>query len=533
VNVNAVSNQPPTISFLSPTNGQNFFRPVPILLNVAANDNDGFIRLVEFFEGTNLLAMLTNPPFSFIWSNVADNWTGTNLTVPITITVSNAPPTIAITNPLNGANIFEGTNLVINATAFDPDGSIALVEFFESTNKIGELTNAPFTLIWSNIPFGEFTLIVKATDDFGDTTISSNVNIIAVSNQPPNISFLSPTNGQNFFRPANILLSAQASDSDGTIRLVEFFEGTNLLTQLTNPPFSFVWNNVAVGTHSLTARAFDNWKGTNVTGPVLISVGNTPPQIALVNPTNSEVFFEGTNITFQANASDIDGSITLVEFFESTNKIGKLTNAPFTVVWSNVALGNFVLSVKATDDYGDSTISSNVNISVISNQPPTISFLSPTNGQTFFRPANILLNAEASDSDGFVRLVEFFEGTNRVAQLTNLPFSFVWSNVAVGTYSLTAQAADNWLGTNRTAPILVSVIKPPPLAVTLLNPVIAENKFSFRFMSESDFIYTIQFSDSFSPMQWQALTNFAGNGAQIIFSENHTNAHRFYRVLAQ
>ncbi|MEO5802725.1 MAG: hypothetical protein ABIR24_04285 [Verrucomicrobiota bacterium] len=109
----------------------------------------------------------------------------------------------------------------------------------------------------------------------------------------------------------------------------------------------------------------------------------------------------------------------------------------------------------------------------------------------------------------------------------------MWSNVTVETYSLTAQAADNWTGTNITAPIFISVIKPTPSAVTLLNPTIAENKFSFRFTSESDFIYTIEFSDSLNPIQWQTLTNFSGSGAQIIFSENYTNAHRFYRVLAQ
>ena len=222
-----------------------------------------------------------------------------------------------------------------------------------------------------------------------------------------------------------------------------------------------------------------------------------------------------------------------MEFFEGTNKIGEVTNAPFTLVWSNVPWGGFTLRARATDDFGDATISSNVNISSISNQLPAISFLAPTNGQNFFRPAHILLNADASDTDGSIRRVEFFEGTNLLAALSNAPFSFIWSNVAVGTYSLTAQAADNWTGTNLTQPILISVVKPPPLAVTLLSVTLADNKFNFRFMTELDFIYTIQFSDSLNPIQWQPLTNYAGNGAPIIFTENFTNTHRFYRVLAE
>src|SRR6185503_4052270 len=305
---------------------------------------------------------------------------------------------------MNNQVFFKGTNVTLLATASDLDGVVTRVEFFASTNKIGEDTNAPFSVTWSNVPFGAFALTAKATDDSAAVTTSGAVNVQVVSNQLPTISFVSPTNGQSFLRPTNILLSAQASDADGTIRFVEFLDGTNFLVRLTNTPYSFTWSNVVLGSHSLMARAADNWAGTNQT-TITIAVSNRPPQVALNQPTNNQVFFAGTNVTLLATASDLDGVVTRVEFYEGANKIGEDTNAPFSVTWSNVPFGAFALTAKATDDLGDVTTSVAVSVQVVSNQLPTISFLSPTNGQSFLRPANILLSAQASDSDGTVQFV--------------------------------------------------------------------------------------------------------------------------------
>jgi len=42
------------------------------------------------------------------------------------------------------------------ADAFDSDGTVQLVEFFEGTNKFGESASAPFSLVWSNVPAGRY-----------------------------------------------------------------------------------------------------------------------------------------------------------------------------------------------------------------------------------------------------------------------------------------------------------------------------------------------------------------------------------------
>src|SRR5690606_14814174 len=57
--------------------------------------------------------------------------------------------------------------------------------------------------------------------------------------------------------------------------------------------------------------------------------------------------------------------------------------------------------------------------------------------------ASVNINSSASDADGTISKVEFFAGNNLIGTTMTTPYSFTWSNVAAGTYSLTAKAMDN------------------------------------------------------------------------------------------
>src|SRR5687767_15895182 len=81
------------------------------------------------------------------------------------------------------------------------------------------------------------------------------------SNNAPTAQITSPANGATFTAPANISIAATASDSDGTVAKVDFFQGTTLLESDTTSPYSFSWTNVPAGTYSLRAVATDNLGG--------------------------------------------------------------------------------------------------------------------------------------------------------------------------------------------------------------------------------------------------------------------------------
>jgi Domain of unknown function (DUF1929)/Bacterial Ig domain len=92
------------------------------------------------------------------------------------------------------------------------------------------------------------------------------------SNQPPTVSLTSPTNGATFTQPAKVDLAADASDPDGGITSVSFYDGSKLITQDTTAPYAYRWNVSIVGDHVLTARATDNAGATTTSSPVTITV---------------------------------------------------------------------------------------------------------------------------------------------------------------------------------------------------------------------------------------------------------------------
>jgi hypothetical protein len=95
------------------------------------------------------------------------------------------------------------------------------------------------------------------------------------------------------------------------------------------------------------------------------------------------------------------------------------------------------------------------------NQSPTVSITSPANNASFAAPASITINANAADSDGTVSKVEFFQGTTKLGEDLSSPYSFAWTNIAAGTYAITAKATDNVAAVTTSAAINVTVTGAP------------------------------------------------------------------------
>ncbi|WP_372237540.1 Ig-like domain-containing protein [Pseudomonas sp. Hp2] len=63
------------------------------------------------------------------------------------------------------------------------------------------------------------------------------------------------------------------------------------------------------------------------------------------------------NTTLAATASDQDGTISKVEYYQGSTKIDEATASPYTVTWSNVPgrANDYVLTARATDNRGVTT----------------------------------------------------------------------------------------------------------------------------------------------------------------------------------
>ena len=79
---------------------------------------------------------------------------------------------------------------------------------------------------------------------------------------------------------------------------------------------------------------------------------NASPTVTI--QTNGATFTEPASITITATPVDSDGTISRVEFFNGSTKLGEKTASPFTFTWANAPAGNHTLSARAFDNRGAS-----------------------------------------------------------------------------------------------------------------------------------------------------------------------------------
>jgi hypothetical protein len=112
--------------------------------------------------------------------------------------------------------------------------------------------------------------------------------------------------GASFNAPANVTVTASASDIDGMIAQVDFYAGTTLIGTATIAPYSATWNNGVIGTYVLTATATDNLGATTVSAPVNVTITLSPPA-APTGLTASAVSRTRINLAWTDNATNETG----------------------------------------------------------------------------------------------------------------------------------------------------------------------------------------------------------------------------------
>ncbi len=285
---------------------------------------------------------------------------------------------------------------------------------------------------------------------------------------PPVVALTHPADQSVFFAPADLDLEASASDVDGTVQWVEFFSGSTKLGEAPVDPFTYTWNNVQPGRYVLQAVATDNDGLSSTSAPVKVNVEN--PIVQISSPPDETVFLAHSDIALAAEAADPQGAITLLEFFEGHHKIGEASNRPFQMIWRDTLAGNHSVTAVSTDVGGIHNTSAPVNLTVISNIPPTVSITGPLHNAVLYVPASMTIQADAADIDGAVTNVQFFQGSTLQGSDDSAPYSLFWPSVPAGDYRLTAVAQDNWGYASTSSVVHVRVLPTEPPTVSSFTP---------------------------------------------------------------
>jgi RHS repeat-associated protein len=454
-----------TVSLTAPANNALFATPATIALKASATATaPNTIARVDFFANGTLVGSDTTRAFTFSWVNpaagsytltaVATDAQGVQMTSPArTITVAaNQPPTANLTAPANNSSFALPATVTLKATATAPEANdtVAKVDFFANGTLIGTDTSRAFTLTWTPAA-GSYTLTAVATDGQGAQTNSNARTITVAANLPPTVSLTQPVNKSSYLPPASITLKANATppEDNDTVARVDFFANGTLIGSDSTKAFTFTWDGPAPGTYALTAVATDG-QGAQTTSnarTVNVEAANLPPTVSLTSPANKATFAAGATIALKANASppEANDTVARVDFFDGATLVGSATAAPYTASLANAAPGTHTLTALATDGQGAQTTSAarTITVTAAANQPPTVSIANPTDGASFTAPATIALTVSASDLDGAVASVTFLQGTTAIGTVSVAPFTFNWTNVAAGSYAVTAVATDN------------------------------------------------------------------------------------------
>ena len=420
---------------------------IPVVITV--KPNEGMTRFPP--EGKSIVNT------AFVIANETDP-NGENNTATInTNALPNpiAPPTVIIRTPTNETILTAPANFEVAVLAFNSGSGFAMisqVELFHNGQSVGTCSNiqpngsAECSFPFSNISPGEHSLVAAATNQGGRKSVSDSVTFFV--NGPATVSLSNPTENLVFGRPENIVLTATAANPSGSISQIEFTANGELLgngvLSGTNQ-YTRNWNNAATGAYSIRAVATDGDGIKSYSYPIKIYVTDAPT-VNITSPANGVSFAKPATIPLTVNAKDFDGYISKVEFFSDGTTLlgtGTLTqNNIYDFTWVDAPVGNHAVTAVATDNQRKTTVSSPVNLSV-TNVSPSVSITNPANGAVFDAPANIVLSATASDSDGRVAKVEFFNGSILLGTINDPPYNFSWNNLTAGNYNLTAKATDD------------------------------------------------------------------------------------------
>lgn len=341
-------------------------------------------------------------------------------------TATNAPPKVALTKPAPKSVFNVGANIELRAEAVDRDGWVGLVEFFEGKNKIGEqnivfIKQPPpglsqvFEVKWTNVPAGTYSLTAKATDDRGASSISDAVQIAVIDGKLIPVVNVSATD-------------AEASEGDATAQ-----DAKTAIFKVTRTGST---NNALVVNYKMTGAAKNGVDYIELSGKVSIAAGALSAEIVIQPIDDKDV--EGTeDIILTLLPPDCGDAF------------------PPSLDCYIIGKDNHAVALLKDNDAAASSA-------------PEVAITEPHDGAFFKAQADISINADTRDPDGWVQRVEFMANDKKIGELVmefiqapppgqKQSFSFKWTNVPPAKYLLSVRATDNTGVSSLSKPVSIQV----------------------------------------------------------------------------
>jgi len=261
---------------------------------------------------------------------------------------------------------------------------------------------------------------------------------------------------------------------------------------------------------------------------------NALPAVSITSPTDGQVFTNPASITIQASASDPGGSISRVEFYQGSTKLGQDTAAPYSLSWLSPSVGSHSLTARAIDNLGGVKDSAQVQIYV---QPPpdttkpTVNITSPTGSRSYIiTSSNINLGGTAGDNVGVTQVTwSNNRGGNGTASGTT---TWAVTGIALqfGTNVITVTAHDAANNTGQAA-LTVAYNIPERVVIVTSGPSFGFNGGRFGFIPTGPVGQLVVVEASTDLVSWLPLwTNTFSGALNFRDPQSDVYSNRFYRA---
>jgi len=191
-------------------------------------------------------------------------------------------------------------NLDIKVTLYKSDNTVV---------KIEDIPGYQTCTLNTTIPAGDYYLLIEGIGygsalntgfsdyaSIGYYDISGkipNAKSVKAGNLLPIVNITSPTNNANITSKTNVTIAASASDADGKITKVEFYNGNTLLSTVTTAPYQYIWQNIVAGNYTFTAKAYDDSSASAVSSVVNVIVKDSVLNVCTATAWNANTVYLG------------------------------------------------------------------------------------------------------------------------------------------------------------------------------------------------------------------------------------------------
>jgi uncharacterized repeat protein (TIGR01451 family) len=495
----------------------------------------------QWFKGAGALSGQTSSSYSIASISASDAATysvvvsgacGAPVSKTATLTINQ---TIS-TTPLANLTLCPGQSGTFSSTP-SGSGSFSFVWKRNGTILASQTTSS---LSLSNVTAsasGTYSLTISGS--CGSVTVSANLTVNTLAS--------AGTMNNQVKNPGETATFSTIAFGSGQLSYVWAKNGTVLQGQTSS---SLTLSNVSYADAGIYTVQVSGTCNTVTQSASLII--NLPPTVSIATPQDGATFVLPQAVPILANASDPDGTIAKVELYAGTNKLAELGSSPYYFFWTNVPVGSYQLTARATDNMGLSATSSVVNITVL-DHPPIAGGPATLNRQnglfeqsvTITNPTPYTFTSVRVWIEDLAPLVYVFNATGTNGGIPYIDYLLPIAGGATGSFVIEYYVASRIPPTPTLVPQVLgadygSAKLPPSAPVIDACQHMTDGTFQISFFASAGYNYSIQYCSSLGGTWKTSPQAIAGAGSQVHWTDSgppltdsppSTQATRFYRIM--